>query len=83
VPTPSDDVARQLTGRGFHLTYRSTAVRILAHPDLPGVEVRLGTVYVVADRDGREVYRAPASRFDLDTAVARMGASDATPEPIE
>ncbi|HET9016271.1 MAG TPA: hypothetical protein VFN57_11785 [Thermomicrobiaceae bacterium] len=72
---PSDDVARQLVARGFHVTYRSTAIRILAHPDLPGVAVRLGTVSLVVERDGHEVYRAPLARFDLDAALSRITAS--------
>ena len=82
MPASSDNVARQLTARGFHPIYHTIAVRIFVHPDRPGVEVRLGTVYVVVDRDGREVYRAPLARFDLDTAIARM-AAPAIPKPIE
>ena len=81
MPASPDDVVRSLTARGFHPIYRSTAVRILVHPDLPGVEVRLGTVYAVVDRDGREVYRAPLTRFDPDAALRRVARPDVSEPP--
>lgn len=59
----ADSVALALIERGFRETVRSTAVRVLRHPDAPGLEVRLGTVYVVAERDDREIYRRPLSEL--------------------
>lgn len=60
----ADQIYRWFAGHGFHVTYESTAVRLLAHPELPGVEVRIGTVYVVVERDGAEVFRSPTREFD-------------------
>ena len=58
--------------QGFQLTYQSTAVFLLAHPELPGVEVRIGTVYGVVERDGHEIYRAQHGDFDPAIAHDRM-----------
>jgi hypothetical protein len=44
----------------------------LAHQELPGVEVRIGTVYVVVERDGQQVYRSLAREFDPDEAAKRL-----------
>ena len=64
LPSSTDQIYQWFIDRGFHHTYRSTAIRLLAHPDLPGVEVRIGTVYVVVERDDREIYRILAREFD-------------------
>ena len=64
-------VIQQLIDRGFRVSYRSTAVTLLVHPDLPGLEVRIGTVAVVAERDGIEVYRRPLASFSLNDLLAR------------
>lgn len=68
----SDNIYCWFVSRGFHQVYRSTAVRLLAHQGLPGIEVRIGTVYVVVERDGREVYRSALRRFDPGEVEARV-----------
>lgn len=66
-----DDIAARLTEHGFRVVYRSAALWLLAHPDLPGVEVRLGTIYLVMERDGREVLRMRLDAFDLAAVLQR------------
>ena len=34
-------IIQQLIDRGFRVAYHSTAVTLLVHPDLPGLEMRL------------------------------------------
>jgi hypothetical protein len=58
--------------QNFQLTYRSTAIYLLAHPELPGVEVRIGTVYTVVERDGHEIYRTLHREFDQAIAHDRI-----------
>ncbi|ACZ39608.1 hypothetical protein [Sphaerobacter thermophilus] len=66
-------IVQRLRALGFQTYYETTAIYLLTHPDLPGLEVRIGTTIVTFERDGREVYRAPIARFDLETALARAG----------
>ncbi len=61
--------------RGFRPAYESSAIAILAHPDYPGTEVRVGTVYVVLERDGQEIYRARHDEFDIAEALRRLPAA--------
>ena len=68
----SDQISQWFTDRGFHLTYQSTAIRLLVHPELPGVEVRVGTVYVVVERDGREVFRSLTRAFDPNGSISKV-----------
>lgn len=68
----SDRVYRWFVDHGFHLIYRSTAIRLMAHQELPGVEVRIGTVYVVVERDGKEIYKSLLREFDPDDVNARV-----------
>jgi len=58
--------------QGFQLTYQSTAVYLLAHFEQPGVEVRIGTVYTVVERDGHEIYRTQHLEFDPVVAHDRI-----------
>ena len=44
----------------------------MAHQELPGVEVRIGTVYVVVERDGKEIYKSLLREFDPDDVNARV-----------
>lgn len=64
----------ELIRHGFRTAYRSTAVTVLVHAEQPGLEVRLGTTQVVIERDGREIYRASHSRFDIERAMAAIAA---------
>lgn len=68
----AEDIVNRLAARGFQRVYDTAAVHILTHPAQPGLEVRVGTVYVVIERDGREIYRAPLARFDLMQALRRI-----------
>ncbi len=44
----------------------------MAHQELPGVEVRIGTVYVVVERDGKEIYRSLVREFDPSDVAAHV-----------
>ncbi len=68
----TDAAARAFLARGFHIVYQSTAIRLLTHPEHPGVEVRIGTNYVVIERDGREIYRSLLADFRIEEALARL-----------
>ncbi|HEX3723219.1 MAG TPA: hypothetical protein VHV31_10530 [Nitrolancea sp.] len=61
-----------LIEQNFQLTYQSSAVYLLVHPELPGIEVRIGTVYAVVERDGREIYRTLHRDFDPALAYERL-----------
>ncbi len=69
---PSDLAYKWFAEHGFHQIYRSTAIRLMAHQELPGVEVRIGTGYVVVERDGKEVYRSLIRDFDQEDLAARV-----------
>ncbi len=68
----ADQIYQWFVDQGFHLTYRSTAIRLLAHAELPGVEVRIGTGWVVVERDGAEVYRSLIREFDGNEVHERV-----------
>jgi len=73
VADPTAAIVQRLRAHGFQPYYETTAISLLTHPELPGLEVRIGTTMVTFERDGREVYRAPLARFDLEAALARAG----------
>jgi hypothetical protein len=66
-------IAQWFLSQGFRIVYASSAVCLLAHAELPGVEVRIGTVYCVVERDGVEIYRT--QHRDFDPATARDASS--------
>ncbi|MBX6754305.1 MAG: hypothetical protein IRY86_08740 [Thermorudis peleae] len=73
---PTDTVERLiavLEQHGFRRGYGSSALVSLVHPDLPGLEVWIGTRDIRAERDGRELYRAALDRFDLTTFFRHIG----------
>uniref|UniRef100_A0A7C3A9S7 Uncharacterized protein n=2 Tax=Thermorudis TaxID=1649508 RepID=A0A7C3A9S7_9BACT len=76
-----EDIVEALRSRGFRTAYETSAIAILTHPDRPGVEVRVGTVYVVIELDGREIYRVHHAQFDLAEALRRLADSSAAPTP--
>ncbi len=63
-----DPIVEWFRSQGFRIVYVSSAICLLAHAELPGLEARIGTVYGVVERDGIEIYRA--SHQDFDRAVA-------------
>jgi hypothetical protein len=67
---PADEIIRELVQHGFRLGYRSSAIATLVHPDYPGLEVRLGTIQVVVERDHVELYRAALADVDLRELLA-------------
>ncbi|HET7034858.1 MAG TPA: hypothetical protein VFI42_04185 [Thermomicrobiaceae bacterium] len=67
-------LVRGLQEAGFRVHHRSTAVILLGHPDYPGIEARIGTVYLVLARDEREFYRAPLAAADVAEALRRLHA---------
>lgn len=71
--TLADQIVRQLRQHGFQQGYATTAVQLLSHPDRPGLEVRLGTVYLVIEQDGRELYRMRLDQFDLAEVLRMAG----------
>jgi hypothetical protein len=64
------EILNQLAQYGFRPAYRSAALTVLVNPELPGLEVRVGTTQVVFERDGREIYRASHGSFDMQQALA-------------
>lgn len=66
------DILHELTQHGFRPAYRSSAITVLVHPEQPGLEVRVGTTRVVIERDGRQIYRASHSDFDIQRALSTL-----------
>lgn len=73
-------IRRELIARGFRTGYQTTAIHLLSHPALPGLEVRIGTTTIVFHRDGRDLYRSLLREFDLTAALARIGWNFGDPE---
>ena len=73
-----EDIVQAFRSRGFRPAYETSAITILTHPDHAGVEIRVGTVYVVIERDRREIYRVHHDQFDIAEALCRLG-DPATP----
>jgi hypothetical protein len=53
----------------------------LVHPEYPGLLVRVGTVFVVAERDGVEQARQRLETLDVETLLGR--AKEQRTEPME
>jgi hypothetical protein len=65
-------IVQWFLSQGFRIVYATSAIGLLAHAELPGVEVRIGTVYSVVERDGVEIYRTQHGDFDPATAHVRI-----------
>ncbi len=72
---PEANTLHELTRHGFRTAYRSSAVTLLVHAEQPGLEARLGTTHVVIEQDGREIYRASHTGFDIERAMAAITAT--------
>ncbi len=70
-----EEIVQAFRVRGFRPAYESSAIAILTHPDCPGTEVRVGTVYVVLERDGQEIYRTRHDEFDIAEALRRLSSA--------
>ena len=70
--SPRERLVGQLQEAGFRIHHRSTAVILLGHPDYPGIEARIGTVYLVLARDDQDLYRAPLATADVPEALRRL-----------
>lgn len=68
--TSSDPVIDQLERAGFRVTRRTSALTFLVHPAYPGLQLRVGTVYVVAERDEREIARQRRDALDVEALFA-------------
>jgi hypothetical protein len=67
-----EEIVEAFRTQGFRLACQSSALAFLIHPAHPGVEVRIGTRFVVIECDGKELYRAGHQEFDLATAMQRL-----------
>lgn len=68
VDKTTEPIVEWFRSQGFRIVYVSSAVCLLAHAELPGLEARIGTVYSVVERDGVEIFRT--QHLDFDPAVA-------------
>ncbi len=66
---------------GFRVVRRTSALVFLVHPEYPGLLVRVGTVFVVAERDGVEQARQRLETLDVETLLGR--AKEQRTEPME
>ncbi|HEX7102954.1 MAG TPA: hypothetical protein VF201_09960 [Nitrolancea sp.] len=67
-----EPIVEWFRSQGFRIVYVTSAVCLLAHAELPGVEARIGTVYSVVERDGEEIYRMAHRDFDRAAAHERI-----------
>lgn len=65
-----EPIVEWFRSQGFRIVYASSAICLLAHAELPGIEARIGTVYCVVERDGVEIFRSQLR--DFEPAVARQ-----------
>lgn len=62
---PQQTVRNTLVEQGFRPVYETAAVTLLEHPEHPGYLIRLGVTRIVAERDGREIYRDALLDFSV------------------
>jgi Holliday junction resolvase len=67
---PQTLAVERLERAGFQVARRTAAVVFLVHPAYPGLLVRVGTVYLVAERDGRELVRQRLDQLDVASLLA-------------
>jgi hypothetical protein len=72
VDETTEPIVEWFRSHGFRIVYISSAVCLLAHAELPGLEARIGTVYSVVERDGTEIYRMQHRDFDPAVAYERI-----------
>ncbi len=72
VDKTTEPIIEWFRNQGFRIVYVSSAVCLLAHTDLPGLEARIGTVYSVVERDGVEIFRTQHRDFDPEHAHDRI-----------
>lgn len=65
----TEPIVEWFRSQGFRIVYVSSAICLLAHAQLPGLEARIGTVYCVVERDGVEIFRG--QHHDFDPTIAR------------
>jgi hypothetical protein len=69
-----DSVVKELEQRGCEVVRRTSALVFLVHPESPGIMVRVGTVYVVAETSEAEIVRQRLDRFDAASFVSQLRA---------
>ena len=67
-----ENVVRALVQRGYEVVRRTSALVFLVHPESPGIMVRVGTVYVVAETSEAEIVRQRLDRFDAASFVSQL-----------
>ncbi len=67
-----DTAVEQLERLGFRIAQRTSALVFLVHPDYPGLLVRVGTVFVVAECDGHEIVRQRVDAFEGEAFVSAV-----------
>ncbi len=68
----------KLERAGFRVVRRTSALMFLAHPEYPGLLIRVGTVFVVVERNGVEYGRQRLEKLDVETLLGRV-----TEQPTE
>jgi len=76
-----NSVLDQLERAGFRVARRTSALLFLVHPAYPGLQLRVGTVYVVAERNGREIARQRLDALDVEALLADIERSQARIQP--
>ncbi len=69
-----DSVVKELEQRGCEVVRRTGALVFLVHHESPGIMVRVGTVYVVAETSEAEIVRQRLDRFDAASFVSQLRA---------
>ena len=76
-----NSVLDQLERAGFRVARRTSALLFLVHPAYPGLQLRVGTVYLVAERNGREIARQRLDALDVEALLADIERSQARIQP--
>ncbi len=62
----------RLERAGFRVARRTSALAFLVHPAYPGLQLRVGTVYLVAECDSREIVRQRLDALDVAQLLATI-----------
>lgn len=71
----------QLERAGFRVARRTSALTFLVHPAYPGLQLRVGTVYVVAERDEGEIACQRLDALDVEALLAVIERAQARIQP--
>lgn len=65
----------QLERVGFRIARQTSSLVFLVHPDHPGLLIRVGTVYLVAERAGQEIARQRLDSFRIEDVMSVLRSS--------